>query len=44
MVLRYYLWAVGVLIFFLMIIIAFLGYVLPWGQMFLLGCNSYLQI
>jgi quinol-cytochrome oxidoreductase complex cytochrome b subunit len=30
---RYYLWAIGVLIFFLMIIIAFLGYVLPWGQM-----------
>jgi quinol-cytochrome oxidoreductase complex cytochrome b subunit len=30
---RYLLWAIGVIIFFLMIIIAFLGYVLPWGQM-----------
>ena len=30
---RYRLWTVGVLIFFFMIITAFLGYVLPWGQM-----------
>lgn len=30
---RHYLWFSGVLIFFLMIITAFLGYVLPWGQM-----------
>jgi len=27
------LWHIGVLIFFFMIITAFLGYVLPWGQM-----------
>jgi len=30
---RELLWVVGVLILFLMIIIAFMGYVLPWGQM-----------
>jgi len=36
---RYYLWAVGVIIFFLMIIIAFLGYVLPWGQMSFWGAT-----
>lgn len=27
------LWSIGVLIFFFMILTAFLGYVLPWGQM-----------
>jgi len=27
------LWSVGVLIFFFMIVTAFIGYVLPWGQM-----------
>ena len=30
---REVLWALGVIIFFLMIITAFMGYVLPWGQM-----------
>jgi len=30
---RHYLWYSGVTIFFLMILTAFLGYVLPWGQM-----------
>jgi ubiquinol-cytochrome c reductase cytochrome b subunit len=30
---RELLWVIGVLILFLMIIIAFMGYVLPWGQM-----------
>jgi ubiquinol-cytochrome c reductase cytochrome b subunit len=30
---RYLVWAIGMLIFLLMIITAFLGYVLPWGQM-----------
>lgn len=30
---RHLLWIVGVIIFVLMIATAFLGYVLPWGQM-----------
>ncbi len=30
---KHMLWTSGVIIFLLMIIIAFLGYVLPWGQM-----------
>ena len=30
---RQLLWGIGVIIFLLMIIIAFMGYVLPWGQM-----------
>lgn len=30
---RQLLWKTGILLFFLMIIAAFLGYVLPWGQM-----------
>jgi quinol-cytochrome oxidoreductase complex cytochrome b subunit len=30
---RSYIWFSGVLILFLMILTAFLGYVLPWGQM-----------
>lgn len=30
---REFLWVIGVVILFLMIIIAFMGYVLPWGQM-----------
>jgi ubiquinol-cytochrome c reductase cytochrome b subunit len=30
---REFLWCVGVIIFLLMILTAFLGYVLPWGQM-----------
>lgn len=33
------LWSVGVLIFFLMIITAFIGYVLPWGQMSFWGAT-----
>ena len=38
---RYLLWAVGVIIFFLMIYYSIFRYVLPWGQMFILGrhCN-----
>jgi len=34
---RVLLWSIGVIIFLLMIITAFLGYVLPWGQMSLWG-------
>lgn len=34
---RTMLWSVGVVIFFLMIVTGFLGYVLPWGQMSLWG-------
>src|SRR3984957_15696632 len=30
---RQFLWSSGVIIYFLMILTAFLGYVLPWGQM-----------
>jgi len=30
---RHLVWVIGVIIFFLMVGIAFLGYVLPWGQM-----------
>lgn len=30
---RHWLWIVGVVILFIMILTAFLGYVLPWGQM-----------
>jgi len=30
---RHFVWVIGVIIFFLMVGIAFLGYVLPWGQM-----------
>ena len=36
---RTLLWAVGVVIFLVMIITAFLGYVLPWGQMSLWGAT-----
>jgi len=32
-------WCVGVLIMLLMILTAFIGYVLPWGQMSLWGCT-----
>ncbi len=32
------LWFSGVLIFFLMLGIAFMGYVLPWGQMYGITC------
>nr|AHA41615.1 apocytochrome b [Colponema vietnamica]ATY40859.1 apocytochrome b [Colponema vietnamica] len=36
---RKYLWFSGILIFFLMMAIAFLGYVLPWGQMSFWGAT-----
>jgi ubiquinol-cytochrome c reductase cytochrome b subunit len=36
---RHMLWIVGVVIFFLMIVTAFLGYVLPWGQMSFWGAT-----
>nr|YP_203319.1 apocytochrome b [Zancudomyces culisetae]Q3T4C8.1 RecName: Full=Cytochrome b; AltName: Full=Complex III subunit 3; AltName: Full=Complex III subunit III; AltName: Full=Cytochrome b-c1 complex subunit 3; AltName: Full=Ubiquinol-cytochrome-c reductase complex cytochrome b subunit [Zancudomyces culisetae]AAW49486.1 apocytochrome b [Zancudomyces culisetae] len=36
---RVFLWTIGVIIFFLMIIIGFLGYVLPFGQMSLWGAT-----
>jgi len=32
------LWSIGVIIFLLMMATAFMGYVLPWGQMSLWGC------
>jgi len=36
---RVMLWTVGVAIFFLMIVTAFMGYVLPWGQMSFWGAT-----
>lgn len=36
---RHLLWISGVIILFLMIIIAFMGYVLPWGQMSFWGAT-----
>nr|WGW14729.1 cytochrome b [Rufusia pilicola] len=36
---RQYVWLVGVMILFIMIITAFIGYVLPWGQMSLWGAT-----
>lgn len=36
---REYLWLSGVVIFLLMILTAFLGYILPWGQMSLWGAT-----
>ena len=36
---RHHLWSSGVLIFFLMVITAFMGYVLPWGQMSFWGAT-----
>nr|YP_010338827.1 apocytochrome b [Madagascaria erythrocladioides]UNJ18777.1 apocytochrome b [Madagascaria erythrocladioides] len=36
---REFVWLIGVLLFFLMIITAFLGYILPWGQMSLWGAT-----
>jgi quinol-cytochrome oxidoreductase complex cytochrome b subunit len=36
---RQLLWSVGVIIFLLMVIIAFMGYVLPWGQMSFWGAT-----
>ena len=36
---RHWVWVIGVLILLLMIITAFIGYVLPWGQMSLWGAT-----
>ena len=36
---RIYLWWSGIVIFFLMILTAFIGYVLPWGQMSFWGAT-----
>ena len=36
---RTLLWSVGVIIFFIMIMTAFMGYVLPWGQMSFWGAT-----
>nr|YP_011017686.1 apocytochrome b [Dasysiphonia japonica]WQF69509.1 apocytochrome b [Dasysiphonia japonica] len=36
---KQWVWVIGVLIFLLMIITAFIGYVLPWGQMSLWGAT-----
>nr|UNJ18861.1 apocytochrome b [Cyanidioschyzonaceae sp. 1 FvB-2021] len=36
---RHYTWVIGVLILFLMIATAFIGYVLPWGQISLWGAT-----
>nr|YP_010199592.1 apocytochrome b [Gracilaria cearensis]UAD89450.1 apocytochrome b [Gracilaria cearensis] len=36
---RHWVWVIGVVIFLLMIITAFIGYVLPWGQMSLWGAT-----
>jgi ubiquinol-cytochrome c reductase cytochrome b subunit len=36
---RAMLWVVGVVIFFIMIVTAFMGYVLPWGQMSFWGAT-----
>ncbi len=36
---RYYIWVSGILIFFLMMATAFIGYVLPWGQMSFWGAT-----
>lgn len=36
---RIMLWLIGVVIFFIMIITAFMGYVLPWGQMSFWGAT-----
>ena len=38
--LRIKLWYSGIIILILVMGTAFLGYVLPWGQMSFLGCNS----
>lgn len=38
---RELLWHVGVTILFLMIATAFMGYVLPWGQMSFWGAYCY---
>lgn len=36
---RHFVWVIGVVILFLMIMTAFIGYVLPWGQMSLWGAT-----
>lgn len=36
---RHWVWFIGIIIFLLMIITAFIGYVLPWGQMSLWGAT-----
>ena len=36
---RHFVWVIGVIILFLMIMTAFIGYVLPWGQMSLWGAT-----
>ena len=41
---REILWIQGVVILLLMMATAFMGYVLPWGQMSFLGCQSYYQL
>jgi ubiquinol-cytochrome c reductase cytochrome b subunit len=41
---RILLWSIGVIIFILMMAIAFLGYVLPYGQMSLWGCFNKPQM
>ena len=41
---REVLWILGCLIFFLMIATAFLGYMLPWGQMSLHGANVIVNL
>ena len=41
---REVLWILGCIIFFLMIATAFLGYMLPWGQMSLHGANVIINL
>lgn len=36
---RHFVWVIGVIILFVMIMTAFIGYVLPWGQMSLWGAT-----
>ena len=36
---RHFVWVIGVVVLFLMIMTAFIGYVLPWGQMSLWGAT-----
>jgi ubiquinol-cytochrome c reductase cytochrome b subunit len=36
---NFFLWLSGVIIFLLMVITAFIGYVLPWGQMSFWGAT-----
>ena len=41
---RTLLWSIGVVIYILMMAIAFIGYVLPFGQMSLWGSHSHNQL